>query len=191
MCKRNSREWHSENKHRSTCVRENKRILPLAGQSDLFIRSLVRCVFFWSEWKVCSSTHFYCFRDRFFQLFAFNYSQSRGINIPLECVTDLFHGQSIKNKFFKRKGFSKAYDEMQFFIDSSATTSKVSMAGAIENKNKNAKKTHRKLVTTVRRSPRLNNSGVRRSTRLQARLQGWEFESACLMWWAAIVYRIP
>lgn len=46
------------------------------------------------------------------------YSECRGINIPLQCITNLIEGQQFKEKYWKRSGFMKAYNEIEFAIKS-------------------------------------------------------------------------
>lgn len=94
--------------------------------------------------------------------------QKRGINISLDCVTNLFEGQSIKAKFWNRRGFSKAFAEMEDCMSHSQwQTQNDVIRGAIECAAKNKKKS---LDIVVRRSPRLNKPeivlGLRRSERL-------------------------
>lgn len=95
-------------------------------------------------------------------VFIFINSECRGINIPLECVTNLLNGQHIQTKFSKRRGFSKAYDEMQLFIDSVKST-KIATA----SKEKNREKVE---VAAPRRSARLNKQQTRSDVRRSARL---------------------
>lgn len=108
------------------------------------------------------------------QLFLLFQSQCRGINISLECVTNLLDGENIKTKFFNRKGFAKAYEEMKIFMKDSAKKSNVSVRAAIASRSE-TKKTFTKQ-TTLRRSPRLNRQpevdtppDVRRSARIATR----------------------
>lgn len=95
-------------------------------------------------------------------VFIFINSECRGINIPLECVTNLLNGQHIQTKFSKRRGFSKAYDEMQLFIDSVKST-KIATA----SKEKSREKVE---VAAPRRSARLNKQQTRSDVRRSARL---------------------
>lgn len=117
------------------------------------------CHFFRCEFFVAECANF-C---------AFDYSQSRGINIPLENITNLYEGQDIKEKFSKRRGFANAYEEMQHFIREANKLSKRPIA----SKSKNEKKRDTSQIRVLRRSPRLNPqstidmlSGLRRSARL-------------------------
>lgn len=71
------------------------------------------------------------------QVLVFTYSQCRGINIPLESVTNLYEGQSFKEKFARRKGFSKAYDEMQLFIGDTANDTVSTKQRKLKKKKKN------------------------------------------------------
>lgn len=95
--------------------------------------------------------------------------QCRGINIQVDDVTKVQHGESIKAKYAKRKGFSKAQDEMNWYIN------------RIKDINKENQKSKPKIASyaaVLRRSARIadlqaikeSNAAIRRSARI-AKLQ--------------------
>lgn len=104
-------------------------------------------------------------------LYRFFCSQCRGINIQLEDITKVAQSEPLKAKYSKRKGFSKAQDEMEWYIRQ------------IKYKT-NEKKIQNKLcIVDLRRSARIIeargkevrlgsniSSGTRRSARI-AQLQ--------------------
>lgn len=169
MHKRINRQTNSKNRDKPACVCKTPWMVPMARESDINNRQpVVWCIFFWSKPKV---GHFY-WRAFFITDFCMLYlhSQSRGISIPVRDITNLYEGQNIKIEFYKRKGFSKAYDEMQLFIQESNKTSK-------SNEKTIAANRCEKTMPSLRRSTRLsqeatiNSSSVlRRSARLTNRL---------------------
>lgn len=100
------------------------------------------------------------------------YSQSRGINIPIESITKLQDGAEIKKRYWTRKGFAKAYGEMRGAMAHIMTRFQTKLAIEIENtsspiNNKNNSKkpkpTQCNNIETRRRSARIHNQIVKES----------------------------
>lgn len=92
-----------------------------------------------------------------FTLNLFVCSQSRGINIPLSSIFKFENDEDeIRIKYWKRKGFSKAYDEMNKIVTRVVPSSKANLA-IEQSKNKNVSRPSSKIIGTApsRRSPRL------------------------------------
>lgn len=100
-----------------------------------------------------------------FTLNLFVCSQSRGINIPLSSITKFANDEDeIKIKYWKRKGFSKAYDEMNKIVTRVVSCSRANLA--IEHsKNKNVSRPSSIIIGTApsRRSPRLEKRDPEKS----------------------------
>lgn len=91
------------------------------------------------------------------QTIILNYSQSRGINIPLNGITRIQDGDNIKKKYWSRKGFQKAYEEMNG-ISNYVMTRTIA---------KRAIKTCPKIVKVESDSKRSQTKPTRRSPRLE------------------------
>lgn len=111
--------------------------------------------------------HVYCSRMVLRSIICvFISSQKRGINIPLNCITRVRDGDEIKTKYWKRKGFAKAYVEMhgastyvttRYRTNSTIETNMLPKITDAESNKTTTKQQSNKLKPTkesIRRSPR-------------------------------------
>lgn len=123
-------------------------------------------------------------------------SQMRGINIPLGCVTRMRDGSEIKTKYWKRRGFEKAYDEMRGAATFVATGSRIKSSIETDmlpkitmSESNKTKRKQKPIKESIRRSPRLKKQkpefthvGLRRSARIE---QKREFKS-----WLCFIFKL-